>query len=392
MNRPTCPIALIIACLMAMVTFAAGEAPAAQPAPGAPEVTEPATAEEPAPEEPPEAEKPALVEADLPEPPKSAFKDVIQSVLPQMVRVERGEKEQLGGSNRVGAGIVLTADGFILTNAILAGDGLNLNVITHGGKVHPAILVKRDRRKDVCVIKIQAEGLTPAVLGDSAEVEPRQWVLVAGNPFGVAKNRKEPISVNKGVISSVMPIEAVGYRYEGPVILTDAAINAGSAGGAVINLEGKVVGVASRTVKAKSTNTEVNAAMPINAVKPLITQSLDMYETMVRDNPDLFQELLPEAKPEEKGYFGAAILDDDTADVGAYVQKVIPISPAFQGGLRSEDLIVAADGKNIPHGRAMLEYLETVKVGQEIELTVNRGGERKRFTVTLGEQPKAVVQ
>ncbi len=303
-------------------------------------------------------------------------------------RGEGGGGAELRGQDGVGGGAIVAGDGFILTNTVLARAGDAIRVITHDGEVHPAIVVKRDRKMDVALIKIVAKDLKPAALGDSDKVTPGQWVLVAGNPFGVATNPKDTIAVNHGVVSAKGKVEAEGYRYEGSVIQTDAAINQGAFGGAVVNLQGDVVGVASRTVVAKSTKTKLNVAIPINRLKEMMWSGIEMYNELVKTDPSL----VPKFPEKPKGYFGAAIMNEAESKAGAFVQVVAPVGPAKKAGLKANDMIVAVDGNPVPNGKAMLDILADTEAGQRLTLKVKRGDKELTMLVTLADPPKAVIQ
>ena len=281
-----------------------------------------------------------------------------------------------------GSGIIISEDGYILTNNhVVSSNSSESNSyyqISEAGKVtvtlfndeteYEAKIVGQDEQTDLAVIKIEKTGLTKAEFADSDDVKVGEFAMAVGNPVNMTS------TVTTGIISAVNRkiTDSDGKTYT--CIQTDAAINSGNSGGALVNGEGKVIGI--NTLKLSGTGIEgIGFAIPINSTTD-ITSQLIQYSKVKR--PFI-------------GISGID-LDESTAKkynlvVGIYVKSVEDFSSAEKGGLKAGDVIIEADGKSIKSMDELNEIKNSHQIGETMKLKINRDGSEKEITLTLGEQP-----
>ena len=281
-----------------------------------------------------------------------------------------------------GSGIIISEDGYILTNnhvvSSSSSDSNSYYQISEAGKVtvtlfndeteYEAKIVGQDEQTDLAVIKIEKTGLTKAEFADSDDVKVGEFSMAVGNPVNMTS------TVTTGIISAVNRkiTDSDGKTYT--CIQTDAAINSGNSGGALVNSEGKVIGI--NTLKLSGTGIEgIGFAIPINSTTD-ITSQLIQYSKVKR--PFI-------------GISGID-LDESTAKiynlvVGVYVKSVEDFSSAEKGGLKSGDVIIEADGKTIKSMDELNEIKNSHQIGDTMKLKINRKGEEKEITLTLEETP-----
>lgn len=279
-----------------------------------------------------------------------------------------------------GSGIIISEDGYILTNNHIVnstsssyyyelGKATKVSVYLYNDSTeYEAKIIGTDEQTDLAVIKIDKTGLTPAELGDSSTVQVGEFSMAIGNPLGLQS------SVTAGMISAVNRevTDSDGKTYT--LIQTDAAINSGNSGGALVNSKGQVIGV--NTLKLSGTGIEgMGFAIPINDTK-------DIYAQLIEYNKV------------KRPYIGIAGIDltEDLAKsnnlvVGIYVQSVEDFSAAQKADIRNGDVIIEADGKKITTMDELNEIKNSHNIGDELTLKVNRNGIEKEITVTLAEQP-----
>lgn len=279
-----------------------------------------------------------------------------------------------------GSGIIISEDGYILTNNHIVNSSSTNSYyeITQANKVtvylyndeteYEATIIGTDEQTDLAVIKIDKTGLTPAELGDSDSVQVGEFSMAIGNPLGLQS------SVTAGIISAVnrKVTDSDGKTYT--LIQTDAAINSGNSGGALVNAEGKVIGI--NTLKLSGTGIEgMGFAIPINSTK-------EIYEQLIQYNKV------------KRPYIGITGLDLDekTAEynklvVGIYVKDIETFSAAEKAGIKIGDVIIAADGKTVTTMEELNEIKNSHNIGDEMTLKVNRDGKEIDITLTLMEQP-----
>ena len=281
-----------------------------------------------------------------------------------------------------GSGIIISEDGYILTNnhvvSSSSSESNSYYQISEATKVtvtlfndeteYEAKIVGQDEQTDLAVIKIEKSGLTKAEFADSDDVKVGEFAMAVGNPVNMTS------TVTTGLISAVNRkiTDSDGKTYT--CIQTDAAINSGNSGGALVNSEGKVIGI--NTLKLSGTGIEgIGFAIPINSTTD-ITSQLIQYSKVKR--PFI-------------GISGID-LDETTAKkynlvVGVYVKSVEDFSSAEKGGLKAGDVIIEADGKSIKSMDELNEIKNSHQIGDTIKLKINRDGSEKELTLTLGEQP-----
>lgn len=287
--------------------------------------------------------------------------------------------QQQGTASAEGSGIIITEDGYILTNNHVInssssssfyeiGEASKVTVYLHNDTTeYEAKVVGTDEQTDLAVIKIEKTGLTAAELGDSDAVQVGEFSMAIGNPLGMQS------SVTGGMISAVNREVTDSDGKTFTLIQTDAAINSGNSGGALVNSQGQVIGI--NTLKVAATGVEgMGFAIPINSAKPI-------YDQLIQYNKV------------KRPYIGIAgrDLDEKTAQrnnlvVGIYVASVDEFSAAEKAGIKPGDVIVKADGKEIKTMNELNEIKNKHNIGDEMTVTVNRNGKEKELTITLQEQ------
>lgn len=279
-----------------------------------------------------------------------------------------------------GSGIIMSSDGYILTNnhIINSSDSSIYYEVSEAAKVYvylyndttpyEAKIIGTDEKTDLAVIKIDKDGLTPAELADSASVKIGEFAMAIGNPLGMQS------SVTSGIISAVNRTVESSDGNTFTLIQTDAAINAGNSGGALINSEGKVIGI--NTLKLSGTGIEgMGFSIPIN-------DTLNIYNDLIKNGKVI------------RPYIGVSGIDLDkrTAEyynlpVGVYVKQIQSNSPASNSDIKTGDVITEIDGTEISSMNDLNKIKEQKNIGDKITLTVYRSGETKKVDITLGETP-----
>lgn len=290
---------------------------------------------------------------------------------------------QTSTATATGSGIIISEDGYIVTNNHVVDSSssnsyyelskatsikIKLNSDTYGDDAtYDATVVGQDSQTDLAVLKIEKTGLTAAEFADSDQAVVGEFVMAVGSPLGL------DTTVTQGIISAVnREVESDGTKYT--CIQTDAAINSGNSGGALINSDGKVIGI--NTLKLSGTGVEgIGFAIPINSATDVISQLKDHQKVL-------------------RPYIGITgiNLDEQTAkkyklEVGVYIKSVEDFSPAEKAGLKAGDVIIKADGKSITTMDELNEIKNSHQIGDTMTLTVNRNGNNKDISVTLEEIP-----
>ena len=279
-----------------------------------------------------------------------------------------------------GSGIIISEDGYILTNNHIVStsseesyyevsEATKITVTLFNDETeYEAEIVGTDEQTDLAVIKMDATGLVKAEFADSDNIKVGEFAMAVGSPLGMQD------SVTAGIISAVNRevTDSDGKTYT--LIQTDAAINAGNSGGALVNSEGKVIGI--NTLKLQGEGIEgMGFAIPINSTTD-ITSQLIQYSKVRR--PYI-------------GITGMEI-DSQTAEKynlveGIYIRDVENFSAAEKAELKIGDVIIAADGKSVKTMDELNEIKNSHQIGDELKLKINREGKESEITLTLGEQP-----
>ena len=315
---------------------------------------------------------------------ESAVIGVVEQASPAVVSIAAKQVvfSPFGGAssedNSIGTGFIVESDGLILTNKhVVSAENARYRVILKDGTDYPVTAIHRDPFIDLAILEIDLpeadKGKLPtAELGDSSQLKVGQTAVAIGNALGKFSN-----TVTVGVISGIgRGIRASsGYgRSEvlDDVIQTDAALNPGNSGGPLLNLSGEVVGI---NVATTSGAENIGFSIPINAVKPVL-EDFKIKGRIIR--PFLGIEYV--------------IITEDLSVLrelpqGAFIQKVVSGTPAEEAGLEAGDIITKIDDQNINEQRTLAQVIRGHKVGDKLQLTVDRNGQQLELTATLGEAP-----
>ena len=270
-------------------------------------------------------------------------------------------------SSGAGSGVILTQDGYIVTNHHVIDDANSITVRTRSGDEYNASLVGSDEQSDLAVLKIDATGLTPAVLGDSTTLEVGDLAIAIGNPLGELGG-----SVTSGIISALdreMTIDGQTMT----LLQTDAAVNPGNSGGGLFNANGDLIGI----VNAKSSGENVEGigfAIPISTATDIIDELIANGE--VTSRPTLGVSLYNVEDEMTASQLGV----DST---GVYIVQIVDGGAADNAGLRSGDRIVSVDGSEVSSASDVRAALNKHKIGESISITVERNGQTQEFDVAL---------
>ena len=268
----------------------------------------------------------------------------------------------------LGSGVVVSEDGYILTNNHVVADAEAILVIFSNKEKYDAKIIGRDPKTDLALIKITVERPIPAArLGDSDKMRVGDWVVAIGNPFGLGS------TVTAGIVSAKGRIIGAG-PYDN-FIQTDASINPGNSGGPLFNLEGEVIGINTAIFTQRGGNVGIGFAIPINMAKSVMSQLKDKGKVIRGWLGVVIQMITPEIK--EK--FGLKTQE------GALVGEVTKGSPAEKGGLKRGDVIVSFDGKKVKEMIGLPPMVAATPVGKKVEIIAIREGKEKRLTVKVGE-------
>lgn len=279
-----------------------------------------------------------------------------------------------------GSGIIISQDGYILTNnhIINSTDSSVYYEVSKATKVYvylyndttpyEANIIGTDEQTDLAVIKIEKNGLTAAELGDSNSVKIGEFAMAIGNPLGMQS------SVTSGIISAVNRTVTGENGNTYTLIQTDAAINSGNSGGALVNSEGKVIGI--NTLKLSGTGVEgMGFAIPIN-------DTIDIYKQLIEHGKVL------------RPYIGIEGIDitESMAEkyklpVGIYIKVIQNSSPAASADLKTGDVIVGANGTSVKTMDELNKIKESKNIGDTLELEINRNGQTFKVNIKLAEQP-----
>jgi Do/DeqQ family serine protease len=270
-----------------------------------------------------------------------------------------------------GSGVVIDADkGYVLTNHHVITNADQIMVTLKDRRRFKATLVGSDAATDVALLKIDGDRLTALKLGNSDKLEVGDFVVAIGNPFGLGQ------TVTSGIVSALGRGGLSADSYE-DFIQTDASINPGNSGGALINMKGELIGVNSAILAPSGGNVGIGFAVPINMAKSVVDQLL-RYGSIQRGRLGVsIQDLTPDL---------AESLHIPRA-AGAVVASVEPGSPAAKAGLKSGDVIVAADHHAMQNASALRNYIGLLRVGTTVDLTVLRGGERMDVSAKVAPAP-----
>lgn len=309
--------------------------------------------------------------------------NVAQKVLPSIVgiTVNYNVNSVFGNSTAkaTGSGIIISEDGYIVTNnhvissesnasyyAITEATGITVNLYNDSTE-YTATIVGTDSYTDLAVIKIDATGLTPATLGNSDNVQVGEFAMAVGNPLGMQS------SVTSGIVSAVNREVTTEDGTTYTAIQTDAAINSGNSGGALVNANGEVIGI--NTLKLSGDGIEgMGFAIPINSTTKVISELIEYKEVR---RPYI-------------GITGSAVSEEISTRYnvpqGVYVESVEAGGPAEAAGLKVGDIITKIQGTDVSTVQELNNIKNTYSIGDEVTLTVYSNNEYKDVKITLQEQ------
>ena len=295
------------------------------------------------------------------------FRQFFGDQLPQGFQFRGQEPSQPQKAS--GSGVIISAEGYIVTNNHVVGDATEVEVILNDKRSAKAKVIGTDPSTDLAVIQIKEDHLVPMAFGNSDEVKAGQWVVAIGNPFNLESTVTAGVVSAKGrnlrILQDSMAIESF--------IQTDAAVNPGNSGGALVNLDGNLVGVNTAIASPTGTFAGYAFAVPSNIVNKVV-------EDLIRYGVS------------QRGLLGVRIQDVNsqlakdkklTISDGVYVASVGKNSAGEGGGIKDGDVITAIDGKPTMSSAALQEQIARRRPGDKVQVTLVRGSETKSLPVTL---------
>ena len=274
----------------------------------------------------------------------------------------------------MGTGVILSEDGYILTNWHVAGEKYsNCYITIENGKIYNGTVMWADSDLDLAIVKIAAKGLTPIKIGDSAQVQVAEAVYAVGNPIGFEFQK----TVTSGIISAVdrtIKIEEENeLSYMEDLIQTDASINEGNSGGPLVNVNGEMIGIT--TIKIASVE-GIGFAVPINTIKPIIQKFLQTgkFEEAFIGIYGFDREVIP--------YLNGNI----EFDSGIYVDEVSVSGPSYKSGLQEGDIITQIDQVTLNKMSEFRNYIYQKQPGDNVTLKVLRNRREIEINITLGKR------
>ncbi len=292
----------------------------------------------------------------------------LQEVNPQIRRI-LGRQYVARSRRDVGSGVLIRADGYILTNDHVVNEVANIQVALWDGRYAPAQVVGSDPATDLAVLKIELDGLPAAPLKMNEQPRVGDVVLAIGNALGLSH------TVTMGIVSATGRNDLRALLYE-DFIQTDAAINAGNSGGALVNVNGEVIGINTRNLGLAAGGQNIGFAIPIAIARDVMQQIIE-YGSVRR------------------GWLGAMFTDlplsmqaDGSAvRKGIRVHDVEPGGPAWNASLRTGDILLAVNGKESDDARSVLLSVSRMEPGEQVALRIQRDGNIFETYATLIQQP-----
>ena len=278
------------------------------------------------------------------------------------------EREQRGS----GSGVIIRPDGYIVTNNHVVANASKVQVTLNNNQTYEATVVGKDAATDVALIKIDAQGLPSLEFGDSDQLRLGEWVLAIGSPMGKVLRG----TITAGIVSAKgrsMPSQNPEEFKVESFIQTDAAVNPGNSGGALVNKEGKLVGINTAIVSQTGAFTGYSFAVPVNIVKKIVGDLIDFGSV-------------------RRAKLGVRMgtLDDETAKKlklsvtrGVYIGEVAKGSAADKAGMKVGDVVISMDGTDIPTAASLQEKVNGYHPGDRASVTIIRDGKEQVLTVTF---------
>ena len=313
--------------------------------------------------------------------------DAVDKVGPAVVRIDTVKRvinplgSLFGGAPAVqqqqgqGSGFITRSDGVIITNAHVVEGTNEVSVTLPDGRSFNGKVLGGDPLTDIAVVKVVAQGLPVAPLGDSAKVRPGEWAIAIGNPLGLDN------TVTAGIISAIQRTNAIGEGQRVPYIQTDAAVNPGNSGGPLINDSGQVIGV--NTAIRQAPGGGLSFAIPVNLARQIAAQILESGRASHPYIGVRLQALTPQLAREINATAAKCRLPEIN---GVVVVDVLKGSPADQGGLQACDLIEQVGDKRVKNPSEVQLAVDGGRVGQELSVRVRRGDQALNLSLRPAER------
>lgn len=288
---------------------------------------------------------------------------------PQQQR-KKNEPVQSG----LGSGVIISEDGYIVTNNHVVDGADKLEVLFNDNSSYDAKIIGTDEASDLALIKVDAKNLTPITFGDSETVKIGEWVLAVGNPFGFNS------TVTAGIVSA--KARSLGQNHKGNLsiesfIQTDAALNPGNSGGALVNLKGELIGINSAIYSNTGSYSGFSFAIPTTIVKKVMAD-IRQYGTVQRAVLGASVRELDSKIAKEK--------DITAVKSGLLIASVNDMSTAKELGLQEDDVITAINGVNVANHAQLVEQLNKFRPGDKVTVTYYRNNKKIEKTATLRNQ------
>lgn len=323
----------------------------------------------------------------------SSMEDMFGQLFGQ--RMPRGQRQMQRAPQASGSGVIISPDGYIVTNNHVVDKAEKIQVTTNDHRILEAKVIGKDPNTDLALIKVSATNLPIVKLGNSDDVRVGEWVLAVGNPFNLTS------TVTAGIVSAKgRGIGIIGTQNDDDddsngnffspsrnapkpktnsgiesFIQTDAAINPGNSGGALVNTKGELIGINAAIASHTGSYEGYGFAIPVNLAKKVLND-IKQYGSVKR------------------GYLGVTYVDLSNSDqaelvgvkdrtIGLYVDKVVPAGGAESAGIKSGDIITKVDGTLVTESSDLTEHIGRMQPGDKVKITVSRDNQEKNFTVTL---------
>lgn len=289
---------------------------------------------------------------------------------PRRQQPRKQQDEQV--ENGLGSGVIISADGYIVTNNHVVADADRLEVLLNDNSTYEARIIGTDEATDLALLKIDAEGLSPITFGDSEALKIGEWVLAVGNPFGFNS------TVTAGIVSakarSLNQTSRNGNMGIESFIQTDAALNPGNSGGALVNLKGELVGINSAIYSNTGSYTGFSFAIPTTIVKKVITD-IRQYGTVQRAVLGCGVQELDAKLAKDKGI--------TATKAGILVISVNERSTAEELGLEPDDVITSINGVTVNTFPQLVEQMNKFRPGEQVTVTYYRNNKKYTKSATL---------
>ena len=287
-----------------------------------------------------------------------------------------GQTPQYQAQPRVGfgSGVIISTDGFIVTNNHVIEGADEIEVTTNDNKTHKAKLIGGDSSTDIALLKIEGADFSVVPFGDSDNLKVGEWVLAVGNPFNLTS------TVTAGIVSAKGRGNLGGGRTQDKVqsyIQTDAAVNPGNSGGALVNTKGELVGINTMIYSETGNFVGYSFAVPVNIVKKVITD-IKQYGVVQRALLGVTIMELPALKEMEPEKFKALKVEE-----GVYVNGFATNSPAQKAGIKEGDVIIGVNGHKIHNFSELRAQLSLFNPGNKVDIEVQRGSNKHTYKVEL---------